>query len=87
MNFVAGAVVGNNAILKLSQTGSADHFKVFSTSNVHLVADIVGYYLKPVATALQCVDTTPVMVSINLGPSVGFYSAFAIANACAAGYI
>ena len=57
VNFAAGAVVGNNATLKLSQTGSVDHFKVFSTSNVHLVADIVGYYAKPVATALECVDT------------------------------
>ena len=81
VNFAAGAVVGNNATLKLSQTGSVDHFKVFSTSNVHLVADIVGYYAKPVATALQCVDTA--LTNVNLGAGG---TADAFAPACATGY-
>ncbi len=47
LNFNAGDVKGSNAILKLSQSGSADHFKIFSTSTAHLVADVVGYYAKP----------------------------------------
>lgn len=47
LNFNEGDVKGNNAILKLSQTGSGLHFAVFSTSTAHLVADVVGYYAKP----------------------------------------
>ena len=57
VNYGAGAVVGNNATLKVAQVALGDGFKIYSTSNVHVVADIVGYYAKPVATALECVDT------------------------------
>jgi hypothetical protein len=49
VNFTAGSVVGNNATIKLSQTGTGDDFKIYTTSNVHVVADVVGYYSKPVS--------------------------------------
>lgn len=48
VNFGAGDVKGNNATLKLNQTGTGSHFKVFTLSATHLVADVVGYYAKPV---------------------------------------
>ena len=54
VNFTAGAVVANNATLKISQASASGQFKIFSTTNVHVVGDVVGYYAKPVATALQC---------------------------------
>jgi hypothetical protein len=54
VNFTAGSVVGNNATLKLNQTGVGDDFKIYTTSNVHVVADIVGYYAKPATTQLDC---------------------------------
>jgi hypothetical protein len=48
VNFGGGDVKGNNATLKLNQTGTGSHFKVFTLSATHLVADVVGYYAKPV---------------------------------------
>jgi hypothetical protein len=56
VNFGGGDVKGNNATLKLNQTVTSSHFNVFTSSATHLVADVVGYYAKPV--------TVP-MVSLN----------------------
>jgi hypothetical protein len=47
LNFYAGDVKANNTVLKLSQTGTATHFNIYSTSASHLIADVVGYYAKP----------------------------------------
>lgn len=88
VNFTAGSVVGNNATLKLNQTGTGDDFKIYSTSNVHVVADIVGYYAKPVATELQCVNTAANSAPIN-SPGFGVnphYYGMVLTNACASGY-
>ena len=47
LNYYAGDVKANNTVLKLNQTGTGPHFKVYSTSASHLIADVVGYYAKP----------------------------------------
>jgi len=62
LNFGAGEVKGNNAFLKLNQTAGQVDFNVYSTSNTHLVADVVGYYAKPVALGASNKDLvyTPV---------------------------
>ena len=46
LNFNAGDVKGNNAILKLNQTGTGADFGIYTTSATHIVADVVGYYAK-----------------------------------------
>ena len=52
VNFGAGEVKGNNATLKLSQTGTGSQFRVYTSSATHLVADVVGYYAKPVTVPM-----------------------------------
>jgi hypothetical protein len=86
VNFTAGSVVGNNATLKVNQTGGSAEFDIYTTSNVHVVADVVGYYSKPVATALECVNTAYDSIAINNGPIAGLYYAVATAPACLATY-
>ncbi|MEO6292949.1 MAG: hypothetical protein ABIO88_10070, partial [Burkholderiaceae bacterium] len=62
LNFNAGDVKGNNAILQLNQTVTGNHLNVYTTSTMHLVADVVGYYAKPVALGAASSDLvyTPV---------------------------
>ena len=82
VNFTAGSVIGNNATLKVNQTGGNAQFDIFTTTNVHVIADIVGYYAKPVATALQCVETastTSPLLSPGGTANIG-------APACSTGY-
>ena len=86
LNFNAGDIKGNNATLKLGQEGGYQ-LKVFTTSQTHLVADVVGYYAKPIATALDCYQTPQVLSPINIPiPSASRYVGFVTAPACSTGY-
>jgi hypothetical protein len=76
LNFNAGDVKGNNAILKLNQTGSTNQLIIYTTSATHLVADVVGYYARPtaslgVATSSDLVYTpvTPCRIIDTRNPS------------------
>jgi hypothetical protein len=74
VNYTAGEVVANSAIVKVSQSSST-WMSVYSLATTHLVADVTGYYSKPVATALQCVEMTAsetlvVGTSATLGTAV-----------------
>ena len=87
LNFNAGDVVGNNATLKLNQATVGYHFNVYSTSQTHLVADVVGYYAIPTTTTLNCYTTNQTFGPIDIFNAAGNrYVGFAIAPACATGY-
>ena len=81
VNYTAGDIRGNYSVVKLDQGASANELSVYSFAQTHLVADIVGYYINPQATALDCVDTAPVSVTIIAGGTAN-----ASANACPVGY-
>jgi hypothetical protein len=65
LNFNTGEVKGNNAILKLNQTGSGSHFNVYTTSTAHLVADVVGYYAKPTAIPMVSLSSDLVYTPVT----------------------
>jgi hypothetical protein len=48
VNFEAGSVRGNSAIVRIAQ-GSSTSLSIYTTSQTHVVADVVGYYAKPVS--------------------------------------
>lgn len=54
VNYAAGAIVGNYAVVKLDQGSAANELSVYSFAATHLVGDIVGYYINPTPTALEC---------------------------------
>lgn len=58
LNYAGGDIKGNEVIVKLDQGGDADELSVYATSTTHLVGDIVGYFMMPEATALDCVDVS-----------------------------
>lgn len=43
VNYTAGAIVGNDTVVKLNQGASLNELSVYSSANTHLVGDIVGY--------------------------------------------
>lgn len=65
LNFNAGDVKGNNAILKLNQTGTGADFGIYTTSTTHIVADVVGYYAKPVALPLVSLSSDLVFTPVT----------------------
>ena len=67
VNYGAGDIRGNFAVVKLDQGASANELSVYSFAQTHLVADIVGYYINPQATQLDCVEVVSAGVDIAAG--------------------
>lgn len=57
VNYVAGDIRGNLAIVPLDSSSAGSDISVFSFAQTHLVGDIVGYFAAPQATGLQCTET------------------------------
>lgn len=81
VNYTAGDVRANFAVVQLDQGASASEMTIYSFAQTHLVADIVGYYRNPGAPTLECLDTTNVTQSVAPGNTANV-----TASACAAGY-
>ena len=81
VNFNAGDVKGNFTIVKVQQAGAAPSLNVYSTSLTDVVGDVVGFYSKPVATALECQVTNRTTVPIAINDV-----AASTAPLCATGY-
>jgi hypothetical protein len=81
LNYVAGDVRGNLAVVKLDQGASANELSVFTLATTHLVADIAGYFINPVLGGLDCQETFSSNITVNAN-STGTGSS----PACAAGY-
>jgi hypothetical protein len=82
VNYAAGDIVNNALIVQIPNPLSSFDFTLYTFASSHYVADIVGYFAPPNATALQCQDTANTTVA---GIAAGG-TANAVAPACAAGY-
>jgi hypothetical protein len=82
VNYPAGAVVNNALIVQIPNPLSSFDMTVYTFAQSHYVADIVGYFAPPVATALQCVETANADLSVPGNGGTGN----ANAPACAVGY-
>jgi hypothetical protein len=81
VNFAKGETRGNLTIVKLDQSPEPFEVAVYAYSQTHVVADIVGYFIAPLPTALDCVDTPNVSLMAIPGAS-----AYLTAENCPAGY-
>lgn len=81
VNYGAGDIRGNLAVVKLDQGASANELSVYTFATTHLVADIAGYFINPVLGELDCVETFSSNITVNAS-STGTGSS----PACAAGY-
>jgi len=82
VNYVAGAIVNNALIVQIPNPLSSFDFTLYTFAQSHYVADIVGYFAPPEATALQCVETANTNLAIGAGGGTGN----ADAPACPTGY-
>ena len=81
MDFDGGGLRSTTSIVKLDQGASANEMTVYSHATTHLVADIIGYFINPQATALQCVDTADTSTAVAAGATAN-----SNAPACPVGY-
>lgn len=57
VNYVQGEIVGNGT-LAVARQGIGFGFAIYSFGETDVVADAVGYFVRPVATALDCTEVT-----------------------------
>lgn len=81
VNYTAGDVRGNYAVVKLDQGAAANELNVYTLAQTHLVGDIVGYYINPGPLLFECVDTATTDTPVAAGATAN-----SVAPACAAGY-
>ncbi|MES2670271.1 MAG: hypothetical protein V4673_07630 [Pseudomonadota bacterium] len=79
LNYVAGDIRNGLAIVRLDQSAAINEFSVYSFAQTHLVADVVGYFREPEATALDCIT-----VSATTIVPAGTHTAFS--PSCPVGY-
>lgn len=72
----------NDVIVKSCQS-CADEISIYANSSTHYVIDVLGYFMRPQATALDCVDVAGTATTIPPGPNS---FTFVTAPACTAGY-
>lgn len=81
VNYSAGAIVNNSIVVKLPTPLTTKDFSVYTFAASDFVADIVGYYAPPVATALECTRQFGNFVSV---PANTY--GFGVSATCPAGY-
>lgn len=81
VNYTAGDIRGNFAIVRLDQGAAAAELSVYTFAQTHLVADIVGYYRNPGAPTLECVNSGETVSSVAAGATQN-----TVAPACPATY-
>ncbi|MEQ1512283.1 MAG: hypothetical protein ABL934_06330 [Lysobacteraceae bacterium] len=65
VNYTAGAIANNSVVVKLPTPLTTKDFTVYTYATADYVADIVGYYAPPQATAPECVNTATVTGQVS----------------------
>jgi len=81
LNYAGGDIINNAVIVKIPNPLSSNDMTIYTFAASHFVADIVGYFAPPAATALQCLSTTS--LSNKIFPLETYPI---VAPACFAGY-
>ncbi len=71
VNYTAGAIVNNTVVTKLPNPLTTKDFSIYTFATSDFVADIVGYYAPPVATALDCTTVAGVATNVAAGAYLG----------------
>lgn len=85
LNYTAGAVVNNALIVQIPNPLGLNDISLYTFAQSHYVADIVGYFAPPKATALECQET-PLATTPSPGVVPGG-TRNEYAPACPAGFI
>lgn len=85
-NFVAGQIISNATVIKMTGTAGAADFELLpvlngSPSSTHIVLDLLGFYVPSEPAALDCVDatgSTPVTTGLSASASATCGAGFSL---------
>lgn len=81
LTYTPGAVLNNTVISPVPNPLQAFDISVYTFAESHYVGDIVGYFARPVATPLECVETSKATITIGVDVITSLF-----APACPTGY-
>ncbi len=81
ITYAAGSVISNSLTVQIPNPIASFDFTIFTIAQAHYTVDVVGFLAPPVATALQCVNTTDTETAVAAGAIAN-----SIALPCPAGY-
>jgi hypothetical protein len=79
--FNAGDYGANGDLIVISCQTCTAELAIQSSAQIHYVIDVIGYFMPPQATALQCVDTADEVGQVAAGATINV-----MAPQCSAGY-
>ena len=80
VNYTSGAIVNNTVVTKLPNPLTTKDFSIYTFATSDFVADIVGYYAPPQATALDCATVSGTPTNVNAGVYASLPTLFCAAN-------
>lgn len=80
VNYAGGDIVNNLAVVTLDTSAASSDMSLYSYAQTHVVGDVVGYFIAPTPTALQC---TTVQTVSTMNGSASFTGT---SPSCPAGY-
>lgn len=80
VNYTAGAIVNNSVVAKLPSPLTTKDISIYTFATSDFVADIVGFYAPPQATALDCATVSGVATNVNAGAYASLPTLFCAAN-------
>lgn len=80
VNYATGDIVNNTVVARLPSPLTTKDFTIYSFGTSHFVADIVGYYAPPAATALDCATVSGTPTNVNAGAYASLPTLFCAAN-------
>ncbi len=72
--------LNNEAIVKIPVPRVTSDFTVYASQTTNVVADIIGYFAAPTATALDCATVSGVPTNVNAGLYASLPTLFCAAN-------
>lgn len=67
LNYVAGDIVANGAIVKVSQSSLAFDWNLYSFATTDFLADVTGYYSRPKGANLSCTNPPETTLLVAAG--------------------
>lgn len=82
VNYAGGDIVNNAIVTPIAAQSASFDFTLFSYAQAHYVVDVIGYFDRPRASPIECVNSSPNTTTVNVGATANLVAT----AACPAGY-
>lgn len=82
VNYAGGDIVNNAIVTPIAAPSASFDFTLFSYAQAHYVVDVIGYFDRPRASPIECVNSSLNTTTVNVGATANLVAT----AACPTGY-